>query len=224
MSRFLSTIPTNHGFVNLGKVQAYPTGGSGPTAFGPTSYFGSDPRPPETGDNLNNPIDLGRFDPLFSSRTITGSHGGLTRRQSTFYKFKLLESRSMQVTQNFSTTAYTQKTNRNTLSAFYKIEEARFRKELPINDSGFVINEASIDIEEYDLLERDYPNQLLLPGEYLFVITNDIRYQDTEFSISIAGSSIDWRFINEPFEEQTNFGLITGQVQTLIDFGSIVTA
>ena len=87
-----------------------------------------------------------------------------------------------------------------------------------------VINEASIDIEEYDLLQRDYPDQLLQPGEYLFVITNDIRYQDTEFSISIAGSSIDWRFINEPAEEQTSFGLVTEQVQTLIDFGSIVTA
>ena len=65
---------------------------------------------------------------------------------------------------------------------------------------------------------------MLLPGEYLFVITNDNRYQDTEFSISIAGSSIDWRFINEPFEEQADFGLLTGQVETLIDFGSIVTA
>ena len=224
MSRFLSTIPTNHGFVGLGNVEAYPTGGSGPTAFGPTSYFGSDPRPPEVGDNLNNPIDLGRFDPLFSTRDITGTHGGLTRRQSTFYKFRLFKPRSIQIVQNFSTTAYTRQTNRNTLIAFYKIEEARFRKELPINDSGFVINEASIDVEEYDLLQRDYPDQLLLPGEYLFVITNDIRYQDTEFSISIAGSSIDWRFINQPFEEQTNFGLITGQVQTLIDFGSIVTA
>ena len=224
MSRFLSTIPTNHGFVGLEKIQSYPTGGSGPIAFGPTSYFGSDPSPPELGDNLNNPIDLGSFDPLFSTKDITGTHGGLTRRQSTFYKFKLFKPRSIQVVQNFSTTAYTRQTNRNTLIAFYKIEEARFRKELPINDDGFVINEASIDIEEYDLLQRDYPNQLLIPGEYLFVITNDIRYQDTEFSISIAGSSIDWRFINEPFEEQTNFGLITGQVQTLIDFGSIVTA
>ena len=224
MSRFLSTIPTNHGFVGLEKIQSYPTGGSGPIAFGPTSYFGSDPRPPELGDNLNNPIDLGSFDPLFSTKDITGTHGGLTRRQSTFYKFKLLKPRSIQIVQNFSTTSYTRQTNRNTLIAFYKIEEARFRKELPINDSGFVINEASIDVEEYDLLQRDYPDQLLLPGEYLFVITNDIRYQDTEFSISIAGSSIDWRFINEPPEEQTNFGLLTGQVQTLIDFGSIVTA
>ena len=162
MSRFLSTIPTNHGFVGLGNVEAYPTGGSGPTAFGPTSYFGSDPRPPEIGDNLNNPIDLGSFDPLFSTRDITGTHGGLTRRQSTFYKFELLKPRSIQVVQNFSTTAYTRQTNRNTLIAFYKIEEARFRRELPINDSGFVINEASVDIEEYDLLQRDYPDQLLL--------------------------------------------------------------
>ena len=224
MSRFLSTIPTNHGFVNLGKVQAYPTGGSGPTAFGPTSYFGSDPKPPELGDNLNNPINLGNFDPLFSNTTITGTHGGLTRRQSTFYKFDLLKARSMQVTQNFSTTAYTQKTNRNTLIAFYKIEEGTFRRELPINDDGFVINEASVDVEEYDLLERDYPTQLLLPGNYLIVITNDIRYQDTEFSITLSGFSIDWRFINEADNEQAEFGFITSEALSLIDFGSIVTA
>ena len=224
MSRFLSTIPTNHGFVGLEKIQSYPTGGSGPIAFGPTSYFGSDPKPPELGDNLNNPIDLGSFDPLFSTRDIKGTHGGLTRRQSTFYKFRLLQPRSVQVVQNFSTTAYTRQTNRNTLIAFYKLEEARFRKELPINDEGFVVNEASVDVEEYDLLERDYPTQLLQPGEYLFVITNDIRYQDTEFSISIAASSIDWRFINENPLEQIDFGTLTGQVQTVINFGSIVTA
>ena len=223
MSRFLSTIPTNHGFVNLGLVETYPTGGSGPVAFGPTSYFGSDPRPPELGDNLNNPIDIGNFDPLFSSQTITGTHGGLTRRQSTFYKFVLNKPRSIQITQNFSTTAYTRQTNRNTLIAFYKIEEANFRKELPINDEGFVVNEASVDVEEYDLLQRDYPTQLLQPGEYLFVITNDIRYQDTEFSISIAASSIDWRLISENALEQIDFGTLTGQVQTLINFGSIVT-
>ena len=223
MSRFLSTIPTNHGFVGLDKIQSYPTGGSGPVAFGPTSYFGSDPKPPEIGDNLNNPIDLGSFDPLFSTRDISGTHGGLTRRQSTFYKFRLLQPRSVQVVQNFSTTAYTRQTNRNTLIAFYKLEEARFRKELPINDEGFVVNEASVDVEEYDLLQRDYPTQLLQPGEYLFVITNDIRYQDTEFSISIAASSIDWRFISENPLEQIDFGTLTGQVQTLINFGLIVT-
>jgi len=226
MSRFLSTIPTNHGFVNLGNVEAYPTGGSGPTAFGPTSYFGSDPRPPEVGDNLNNPINLGDFNPVFSSKPITGTHGGITRRQSTFYKFKLFKPRSIQVVQNFSTTAYTKQTNRNTLIAFYKIEEARFRRELPINDNGFVINEASIDIEDYDLKQRDYPTQLLPNGEYLFVITNDIRYQDTEFSISIAGFNIDWRFVKEEIIESIDFegNAFAGPVLTEIDFGSIVTA
>ena len=140
MSRFLSTIPTNHGFVNLGLVESYPTGGSGPVAFGPTSYFGSDPRPPENGDNLYDAIDLGNFNPLFSTRDIKGAHGGLTRKQSTFYKFELFKPRSVQVVQNFSTTAYTRKTNRNTLVAFYKIEEANFRRELPVNNEGYLIN------------------------------------------------------------------------------------
>ena len=224
MSRFLSTIPTNHGFVNLGNVEAYPTGGSGPTAFGPTSYFGSDPRTPEIGDNLNNPIDLGDFNPLFSTRDIKGTHGGITRRQSTFYKFTLFKSRSLQIVQNFSTTAYTQKTNRNTLIAFYKIEDGTLKRELVINDDGFVINEASVDIEEFDLKQRDYPTQLLLPGNYLFVITNDIRYQDTEFSITLAGFSTDWKFINQTAEEQINFGSnLTEVVRSTVDFGSIVT-
>ena len=224
MSRFLSTIPTNHGFVNLGLVESYPTGGSGPVAFGPTSYFGSDPRPAENGDNLYDAIDLGDFNPLFSTRDIKGTHGGLTRKQSTFYKFELFKPRSIQLVQNFSTTSYTRKTNRNTLVAFYKIEEANFRRELPVNNEGYLINEASVDVEEYDLLERDYPTQLLQPGKYLFVITNDIRYQETEFSITIAGFSIDWRFINETADEQADFKLITDQTLALIDFGSIVTA
>ena len=224
MSRFLSTIPTNHGFVNLGLVESYPTGGSGPVAFGPTSYFGSDPRPAENGDNLYDAIDLGDFNPLFSTRDIKGTHGGLTRKQSTFYKFELFKPRSVQLVQNFSTTSYTRKTNRNTLVAFYKIEEANFRRELPVNNEGYLINEASVDVEEYDLLERDYPTQLLQPGKYLFVITNDIRYQETEFSITIAGFSIDWRFINETADEQADFKLITDQSLAVIDFGSIVTA
>ena len=115
------------------------------------------------------------------------------------------------------------KTNRNTLIAFYKIEEGTFKKELPINDNGFVINEASIDVEEYDLKQRDYPTQLLLPGDYLFVITNDIRYQDTEFSISLAGFSIDWKFINETVEEEIDFKSINDVIQSTIDFGSLVT-
>ena len=224
MSRFLSIIPTNHGFVNLGLVESYPTGGSGQVAFGPTSYFGSDPRPAENGDNLYDAIDLGDFNPLFSTRDIKGTHGGLTRKQSTFYKFELFKPRSIQLVQNFSTTSYTRKTNRNTLVAFYKIEEANFRRELPVNNEGYLINEASVDVEEYDLLERDYPTQLLQPGQYLFVITNDIRYQETEFSITIAGFSIDWRFINETSDERADFKLITDQSLAVIDFGSIVTA
>ena len=159
MSRFLSTIPSNLGFFNLGQVESYPTGGGGPTAYGPTSYFGSDPLPAEKGDILNNPIDLGSFDPLFSTRDIIGIHGGLTRRLSTFYKFILLQPRSVQVVENFSTTAYTRQTNRNTLIAFYKIEEARFRKELPINDDGYVFHEGAIDYldDEGELFNEDYP-------------------------------------------------------------------
>ena len=224
MARFLTTVPNNLGFVNLGNVEAYPTGGSGPTAYGPTTYFGSDPRPAVDGDNINNALDLGDMSPLFREVPISGTHGGLTRKVTSFYKFELHQPRSIQVTQNFSGTALTRKTNRNTLIAFYKIEEARFRRELPINDDGFVDNEASVDIEEYDLLEKDYPTQLLQPGKYLFVITNDIRYQETEFSITIAGFSIDWRFINETVDEQANFGLVTEQVLSTVDFGSIVTA
>ena len=55
------------------------------------------------------------------------------------------------------------------------------------------------------------------------MITNDIRYQDTEFSITLSGFSIDWRFINEPAGEQANFGQVA-EVLSIIDFGSIVTA
>ncbi len=67
MARFLTTIPSNLGFFNLGTVESYPTGGGGPTAYGPTSYFGSDPLPAEQGDNLNNPINLGDFSSIFKS-------------------------------------------------------------------------------------------------------------------------------------------------------------
>ena len=223
MSRFLSTVPTNHGFVNLGLIESYPTGGTGPVAFGPTSYFGSDPRPPELGDNLNNPIDIGNFNPLFSSQTISGTHGGLTRRQSTFYKFVLNTARSIQVTQNFSTTAYTRQTNRNTLIAFYKLEEANFRKELPINDEGYVFHDSAIDYAEDDtgVLLDDYPSTSLKKGKYLFVITNDIRYLETTYSIGLNVSVLDWRFVRESPTEQINFGLITTAVTDTVNFGNL---
>ena len=83
MSRFLSTIPSNLGFFNLGQVESYPTGGGGPVAYGPTSYFGSDPLPAEQGDNLNNPINLGDFSAIFKSQVISNTHGGLTRTPNT---------------------------------------------------------------------------------------------------------------------------------------------
>ena len=37
--------------------------------------------------------------------------------------------------------------------------------------SGFVINEASVDVEEYDAVQRDYPT-LLLPNWRIFICNN----------------------------------------------------
>ena len=225
MARFLTTIPSNLGYVNLGLVQAYPTGGTGPTAYGPTSYFGSDPLPTRDGDSINTPIDLGDFSPLFRSVPLTGTHGGLTRKQSTFYKFSLNKRRSIQVVQDQSQFAYTRKTNRNTLIAFYKVEDGTHRRELAINDNGYVINEASIDVnDDNGELLTDYPNQTLDIGNYMFVITNDIRYQETEYAITINGFSIDWRFVEEVVDEAVDFELITEPAESTIDFGSIVAA
>ena len=177
MSRYLTTIPSNTGFYNLGTVESYPTGGAGPTAYGPTSYYGSDPRPQEDGDNLSNPIDLGDFTSVFRSFSIKNSHGGLSRKQTTFYKIKLVEPRSVQFTQDQSQFSYEKSTNKNTLLAFYKITEDKRREELPINDDGYVHNEGSIDYtnENTDLSTDDYPITKLPKGEYLFLITNDIR-------------------------------------------------
>jgi hypothetical protein len=226
VARFLTTIPNNLGYVNLGLVQSYPTGGSGPTAYGPTSYYGSDPLPARDGDSVNTAIDLGDFSPLFRTISLTGEHGGLSRKQSTFYKLTLRKRRSLQVTQNYSQFAYTQKTNRNTLIAFYKVEDGTHRRELPINNDGYVINEASIDVDSEDNSEllTDYPNQTLEPGNYMFVITNDIRYQETEYSVTISSFSINWRFVTAVVDEAVNFDLITTPPQSIIDFGSILAA
>lgn len=225
MARFLTTVPNNLGYVNLGLVEAYPTGGTGPVAYGPTSYFGSDPLPARDGDSINTAIDLGDFSPLFRSVPLTGTHGGLSRKQSTFYKFTLNKRRSLQVTQNYSQFAYTNKTNRNTLIAFYKVEDGNHRRELPINDNGYVVNEASINIEdENGELLTDYPNQVLDPGSYMFVITNDIRYLETEYAITLNSFIIDWRFIVEVIDEAINFDLITEPAESILDFGTLVAA
>jgi hypothetical protein len=223
MSRFLTTIPSNTGFVNLGLVETYPTGGGGPTAYGPTSYFGSDPLPAEQGDNLNNPIDLGDFSSIFKSFVIKNTHGGLTRKQTTFYKINLTTSRSVQFTQNFSEFSYEENTNRNTLLAFYQIHEDGRREELPINDQGYVYKESAIDYLDDDTgaLITDYPKTSLDKGNYLFLITNDIRYLETNYSISLNVSVLDWRFITEQVDESINFGLTTERVISTLDFGSI---
>ena len=223
MARFLTTIPTNLGFFNLGKVEAYPTGGAGPTAYGPTSYFGSDPRPAEQGDNLNNPIDLGDFSAIFKTKIISNSHGGLSRRQSTFYEINLPLPRTVQFTQEFSTTSYETQTNKNTLLAFYEIDENGHRQELPINDDGYVFHDSAIDYEEDDTgsLLNDYPSLSLKKGKYLFVITNDIRYLETTYSIGLNVSVTDWRFVKETVEEELDFDLITNPVKRTFNFGNI---
>jgi hypothetical protein len=221
MARFLTTLPENLGFYNLGTVQSYPVGGTGPTAYGPTTNFGSDPLPATPGDNLYDPIDLGDFSSPLREVTITNSHGGLSRKQSTFYKIKLNKPRSIQFVQNYSQFAYTSNTNRNTLLAFYKITDGTKRVELPINDSGYVYFSTGIDYDTEDLVTNDYPNTRLEPGTYNFVITNDIRYQETTYSIKIGIAVTDWRFVTEAIDESLDFDSITVNAETVIDFGTL---
>ena len=223
MSRYLTTIPSNTGFNNLGTVESYPTGGAGPTAYGPTSYYGSDPLPAEDGDNLHNPIDLGDFSSVFRSFSIKNSHGGLSRKQTTFYKIKLIEPRSVQFTQDQSQFSYEQNTNKNTLLAFYRITEDKRREELPINDDGYVHNEGAIDYtdENTDLNTDDYPITKLAKGEYIFLITNDIRYLETTYAISLNVNVLDWGLVTENFDLAINWGLITQAYDEMLDFGEV---
>ena len=223
MSRYLTTIPSNTGFYNLGTVESYPTGGAGPTAYGPTSYYGSDPLPAEDGDNLHNPIDLGDFSSVFRSFSIKNSHGGLSRKQTTFYKIRLIEPRSVQFTQDQSQFSYEQNTNKNTLLAFYRITEDKRREELPINDDGYVHNEGAIDYtdENTDLSTDDYPITKLPKGEYLFLITNDIRYLETTYAISLNVNVLDWGLVQDNFDLALNFGLITQDYDEMLNFGEV---
>ena len=223
MSRYLTTIPSNTGFYNLGTVESYPTGGAGPTAYGPTSYYGSDPRPAEDGDNLNNPIDLGDFSSVFRSFSIKNTHGGLSRKQTTFYKIKLIEPRSVQFTQDQSQFSYEQNTNKNTLLAFYRITEDKRREELPINDNGYVYNEGAIDYlnEDIDSNVDDYPITKLPKGDYLFLITNDIRYLETTYAISLNVNVLDWGLVKDDFDLALNWGLVTQDYTEMLDFGAV---
>ena len=225
MSRFLATLPVNLGFVNLGTVEAYPVGGTGPTAYGPTSYYGSDQLPPYLGDSVNNPVNLGNFTPIYKTITISNSHGGLSRSQTTFYSLSLIKPRSIKLTQNFSQFATTSKTNRNTLVAFYKVEDGNNRRELAINDDGYVVPEASVedggDGDQSSIFSPDYQTLMLDPGQYIFLITNDIRYLETTYSITIEGFVTDWRYVYEDVDEALNFGLLTEGVESTLDFGTI---
>ena len=97
------------------------------------------------------------------------------------------------------------------------------REELPINDEGYVHKESSIDYLDDDTgaLLTDFPKTTLEEGNYLFLITNDIRYLETNYSISLNVSVLDWRFITEQVDESINFGLTTDRVISILDFGSI---
>lgn len=223
MARFLATLPNNLGFFNLGTVEAYPTGGTGPTAYGPTTSFGSDPLPPKLGDSINNPVNLGTLTPFYKAITISNSHGGLSRQQTSFYSFKLLKPRSIKLSQNYSQFATTQQTNKNTLVAFYKLENGTHRRELPINNLGYVVEEASVENGDEDnpVKSSDYPSGQLLPGDYIFLITNDIRYLETTYSITLESFVNDWRYVYESIDEALNFGLFTEPIDDSFDFGSL---
>jgi hypothetical protein len=222
VARFLATLPENLGFFNLGSIQAYPTGGTGPTAFGPVSYFGSDPLPQSLGDSINNPANLGDFSPIFRSITISNTHGGLTRQQSSFYKLKLNRSRAIKISQNFSQNSYTSNTNRNTVISFYRVEDGNHRRELPINNSGYVYTTTGVDYDDNaDLNLADYPNTVLPPGEYICLITNDIRYLETTYSITLQSLNVDWRYVVESIDEALDLELITEAVGASIDFGTL---
>ena len=225
MARFLTTIPGNLGFYNLGTVESYPTGGAGPTAYGPTTYFGSDPLPARQGDNLNDPINLGSFNSIFRTIVINNTHGGLTRKVTTFFKITLTRPRFIQFTQLQSQFAYEEKTNKNTLLSFYRIDQDKRREELPINDQGYVYDESAVDYLDEDgtLAQPDYPTKALNPGNYIFLITNDFRYLKTSYSIGINVSVLDWRYVYETVDEALKWGLITETADETLDFGSLLT-
>jgi hypothetical protein len=225
MGRFLTALPSNIGFVNLGLVETYPTGGSGPTAFGPTSYFGSDPLPERLGDSVNNPVNLGSIGDNSRNINISNTHGGLSRLQSFFYKFTLEKPNAVQILQNFSLTSYESSTNKNTVISVYKVENGTHRRELIINNDGYVCNNASIDYNDsYDLepaYSGDYPSTTLDIGTYIILITNDIRFLETTYSITVSFFLNDWRYVGEFVTKIMDFGLITQAVDTQMDFGPL---
>ena len=225
MGRFLTTLPTNLGFYNLGTVESYPAGGTGPTAYGPTSYFGSDPLPAQLGDSINTPADIGDFSAVSRAITLSNTHGGNTRRQSSFYRLTLTKARSIQITQNYSPTSYQSNTNRNTIISAYIVQDGTHRIELPINDEGFICPLASITIGDSDptsaTYSNDYPSTFLVPGTYIILITNDIRYLETTYSFTLSASLSDCGFVVESVGEILTFEGVSEPVTEVLDFGLI---
>jgi hypothetical protein len=81
----------------------------------------------------------------------------------------------------------------------------------PINDSGYVYSSSGVDVDDESSGGLDYPITRLEPGDYTFLITNDIRYLETTYSISINVAVLDWRFVAEDIEESLDFGsVLTG--------------
>ena len=44
---------------------------------------------------------------------------------------------------------------------------------------------------------------------------------ETNYSISLNVSVVDWRFVSENILESINFGLVTNVAESTLDFGSI---
>lgn len=96
---------------------------------------------------------------------------------------------------------------------------------MPINDQGYVVDEASVENGDQDNpnVFPDYPSLHLPIGSYVFLITNDIRYLETIYSISIESFITDWRFIVETVEEVLDFGPLGEAVTSTLDFGLITS-
>jgi hypothetical protein len=103
------------------------------------------------------------------------------------------------------------------------VEDGNHRRELPINNSGYVYTTSGIDYDDNtNLVSDDYPVTLLPKGEYIFLITNDIRYLETTYSFTLTSFDVDWRYVNESVDEAIDFQLIIEGVDASIDFGLIV--
>jgi len=53
------------------------------------------------------------------------------------------------------------------------------------------------------------------------LITNDIRYLTTTYSLTLFSVNGDWRYVNEALSESTDFGLITEGSGAALDFGDL---